>query len=210
MPTINDFIASNDGGAQSDILAVVGNQENAGGMCMMLSINWIINLTKPGANAPNAVWRDMRDQIQSKGGQAYLKQIGQQQVGYTTHFGPKQKMSWAQSAGELVPLATYSKLKTATLSPNGFVSAPDMGTRVAAGLGVSTTLPKTVLIIFAFQTYAHAIAATVAGTKTYVFDPNFGVLIADTAQNQTAAAALTAIHDRYGISDGIVIPVQTA
>lgn len=202
---ISDYVAPGDSGSQSEILAVVGNEENAGGMCLMLSINWAINCSQPNAKAPNAVWADMRDNIKSKAGQAYLKQIGQQQVGYTRHFNTG---GWYQSASDLVDLGSRKARQVKKLTPDDtFTSAVNMATRITAGLGASTTTPPLALIIFSCRGGAHGIAAASAGGKTYVFDPNYGVLIVDPSKNHTLAGATQDLFAGYTIGNGLVIPI---
>lgn len=204
---ISDYVDPKDSGSQSEILAVVGNEENAGGMCLMLSINWAINCSQPGAKAPNAVWADMRDNIKSKAGQAYLKQIGQQQVGYTRHFNTG---GWLQSATDLVDLGSRKARQAKQLKPDdSYTTKAGMAERIVSGLAASTTTPPLVLIIFKCRGGAHGIAAAKVGDVYYIFDPNYGVMIVDPSKNRTLDGATTRLFDDYGISNGIVVSIVT-
>lgn len=204
---ITDYVDPNDSGSQAEILQVVGNQENAGGMCLMLSINWAINCSQPGAKAPNVVWADMRDNIKSKAGQAYLKQIAQQQIGYTRHFNTG---GWFQSATDLVDLGSRKARQVKQLTPDdSFTTSAAMATRIAEGLAASTTTPPLVLIIFKCSGGAHGIAAAKVGNTLYIFDPNYGVMIVDPGKNRTPAGATAELFSGYTISNGLVIPIVT-
>lgn len=198
---INDYIDPMDRGSQGLILEYVGNKDTAGGICRMLSINWVIECAKDSSKLPNAIWHVMKSY-----GPVYFKQIGQQQIGYSNLLNGN---GWYQSMVDCLELGSRNARHVVSLAPNDSAgTAADMATRITAGIAASTTTPKLALIRFTCAGGAHCIGAASTGGKTYIFDPNFGVLIVDPAKNHTLAAVTQDLFAAYTIGTAYVVGVS--
>ncbi|MFN4275881.1 MAG: YopT-type cysteine protease domain-containing protein [Ferrovibrio sp.] len=197
---INDYVNPMDRGSQGLILDYVGNEQTAGGICRMLSINWIIECAQPGAPAPNEVWHAMKAK-----GPIYFKQIGQQQIGYVTILNGD---GWYQSVVDCLELGSRKARHAKSLAPNDSATdAATLANRIAAGLAASTTKPPLVVIRFTCTGGAHCIAAASYNGKTYIFDPNFGVLIIDPTKHQLLGDAMQDLFTFYHIGTAYVVAV---
>lgn len=197
---IRDYFDPMDGGGkQIDLLKAVGSEENKGGICLMLSINWAIQCTKAPGTAPNVVWRD-----NMKGeGPFYFKQIAQQQIGYKDLF--RRDPASVATVNSLMELASNDqphRLHVVDVNPGPDLTlASEMAKYTGIALNEtaqqhSTTNPPLCLIFFQCQGGGHCIAAASYNNNTYIYDPNIGVMIVDTNHR---AMLMKDLHDMYGI-----------
>lgn len=204
--SIRDYVGPADGGCQAELLRVTGNAETVGGLCLMLGIAWAMNCSLSTAKTPSLVWGAMRDNIKSKTGLRYLRQLAQQQLAHTRFFAAG---DWFQPASELVELASRKGRRACRLAPeDGFSTAGDMATRIQQGLKASAAWPPMVLIIFAGKGAGSLAAAAVTyGGKTFLLDPLQGVLVIDPARLQALDGATVEMFTLYKIRKGLVIPI---
>lgn len=160
-----------DRGAQGLIIDYLGNPKIAGGICLMLSINWIIESV--GTAGPAAAWQTMKSH-----GPVYFKQIGQQQQGYQNDITKLTGGGAKATVRECVQLASRNARDVARTIDAGDVNA--YAAAVGQGLAGSSTVPPTSLLLFWFaEGGGHAVAAAHKDGLTYLYDPNFGVLKVD-------------------------------
>lgn len=197
---INDYVDPMDRGSQKLILDYVGNEQTAKGICRMLSVNWVIDCAQPNASAPNVIWHEMKAK-----GPVYFKQVGQQQIGYSEHLNDD---GWYQSMVDCVELGSRKARHVKSMAPNDrSTSAAGLANQIAGALAASTTTPHLCLIRFNCAGGGHCIGAADSGGKTYIFDPNFGVMIVDPAKHQTLGAAVQDLFAAYQITVANVVAV---
>lgn len=203
---IGDYVGPADGGCPAEIVKAAGGAEHAGGLCLMLCIVWAVNCSLSTAKTPGIVWGAMRDNIKSKTGPRYLRQFIQQQAGPTRFFAAG---DWFQPASDLVELASRKGRRVCRLAPeDGFATAGDMATRIQQGLKASAAWPPMALVIFAGKSGgSHAMAAMAKGGKTFLLDPQQGVLVIDPARLQALDGATAELFAFYKIRKGLVIPL---
>lgn len=203
---IGDYVVPADGGCQAEIVKAAGGVQNVGGLCLMLCILWAVNCSLSAAKTPGLVWGAMRDNIKSKTGPRYLRQLAQQQAGHTRFFAAG---DWFQPASELVELASRKGRRACRLAPeDGFATAGDMATRIQQALRVSAAWPPMALVVFACRDgSSHATAAVTYGGKTFLLDPLQGVLVVDPARLQALDGATDELFAFYKIRKGLVIPI---
>lgn len=162
-----------DRGAQGLIIDYLNNPKIAGGICLMLSINWIIESI---ASGPAVAWQTMKSH-----GPVYFKQIGQQQQGYSQDITKLNHGNVSATVKDCVQLASRNARDILrNIDAPSPTSANILAAAVGQALGASTTVPPSTLIAFWFKEGGgHAVAASHKDGLTYLYDPNFGVFKVD-------------------------------
>jgi hypothetical protein len=194
---------------QGYLIDLLGDREIAGGICRMLSVQWVIECLKPHAPAPDVCLREMKSH-----GPVYFKQIGQSQKAYAKDFSDAELGNFG-SMHEVLSLASAGtrSIIAATQSSESAVSAATMSDALTYATGVSTTTPRGCLISLKMRNAGHCIAAfeepAVNGSKWYLFDPNFGVMTVDVSAGEDFSALLTDVWNAYaGMVIARAFPVQ--
>jgi len=183
--------------SQGYLLDLLGDPEIAGGICRMLSVQWVIECLKPNAPSPEDCLNLMKSY-----GPVYFKQIGQAQKAYQQDFSDAELGNFG-SMTKVLRLASNGAcdLIAATQSSEMAMAANQMSAALSYATGVSTAHPRGCLISLKMQNGGHCIAAfehqAVNGSTWYLFDPNFGVMIADVSAGENFSALLTDIWNAY-------------
>lgn len=205
---ISDYISPENRFSQGDIISLIGDKSLAGGICRMLSTQWVVQCTEKSAPSPDSVLNIMRNM-----GTVYFKQIGQNFKAYADVYV---KDGWIGSIIDCLRLSSRQRL-------DGLVTAKNLqlGTDVDALLRnihwaceLSTTEPNSAMISFSCPAGNHSIAIAEEqsdmGSTYYVFDPNFGILKIDSSlfgPGQTLKQAIAEIWNYYNIKTARVSPV---
>jgi hypothetical protein len=195
-----------DRGAQGLILDYLDNPRIASGICLMLSINWIIESI---ASGPATAWQTMKSH-----GPIYFKQIGQQQQGYKNDIT---KLNHGDAKGTVTDCIKLASRDARDVQKAIDVDSPTdanfLAAAVGQGLANGTTTPPSALIVFWFKEGGgHAVAASLKNGLTYLYDPNFGVFKVDPKSGSIDALVgkLFAAYKRYGktIDNGVIFAIK--
>jgi Yersinia/Haemophilus virulence surface antigen len=181
---LRPYLDPNDRFSQDYILDLIKDKEVSEGICRALALFWLVDCVKVNAKAPNECLYEMK-----KNGQSYFKQLGNAQKTYQNYLSNKELGNFG-SMLKMIGLASKQALSivATSLQDQGAMTASELADAVANASAKSRTVPRSVLIRFSMKDGGHCIASieqqSVFGSKWYIFDPNFGVLIVDSTQHR--------------------------
>jgi hypothetical protein len=179
--------------------------DTLGGMCLNLSINWLIFCKNDGdpIDALNILKPEGRKR------EAITKQIANNQIAY--HRGVtgqhKQAKTTIDTIFQLSQREGASKLHTNF--PSSFGASSDEMKEAIKKKATNHLIPGSgddlLLIIFNCKAGAHAVAAYATSKECYLFDPNYGLMIStDNIDANRFGGFIEEMVKTYEIADGCV------
>ena len=205
---VESYIRRQDKCDQSFLVSLVGQlgvPEVFDGMCLMLTINWLIRCTTPAGPSSDLVWRNMKAE-----GASYFQQIASQQRGYSQNLAKKEPFQ--DSVENCLSFASSSRLRLGPKSSQAYTNAYLLTDNMALAFRSSNTSPPSCIIMFKWPSGYHCIGAVedmnARGCTWYIFDPNFGVLTVDISVGQPLISAVQDLFTKYQILWALSVPIM--